>query len=311
MGQIIDPSGAAVPNADIKVTNEATGVSRTTTANALGAYRVAPLVPGVYRVEVSSSGFKTSVKRGITLQVNQVARTDFSLELGEISQVTSVQGEVPVVASENASVGQVIENKKIIELPMNGRNYLDLARLTPGVAQVTGFLGGISINGGGTQSGNLMQLDGVDNFEISSGRNNILPSLDMIQEFKIQSSNYTAEQGRAGIGQVNVISRGGTNRLHGSVYEFHRNAAVSALNFFDEPRQVRKSKGLSEVPPFIRNQFGAFVGGPIKQNKTFFFGNYEGTTIRQIARGILTVPDPLIRAGDFTGRSVTIYDPLT
>ncbi|MCI0421046.1 MAG: hypothetical protein L0312_17765, partial [Acidobacteria bacterium] len=203
------------------------------------------------------------------------------------------------------------ENKKIIELPMNGRNYLDLARLTPGVAQATGFVGGISIHGGGTQSGNLIQLDGVDNFEIPSGRPNILPSLDMIQEFKIQTSNYTAEQGRAGIGQINVISKGGTNALHGSVYEFHRNAAVTALNFFDESREVRKSKGLPEVPPFIRNQFGASIGGPIKRNKTFFFGNYEGTIIRQIARGILTVPDPLIRAGDFSGRSVTIYDPLT
>jgi len=311
VGKVLDPSGAAVPSAVIEVSNEATGVSRKVTANALGDFRLTPLPPGVYTIRVSSPGFKTTVQTGLILQVNQVARVDLTLELGEVAQVTQVEASAAVVASENATIGQVIDNKKIIELPMNGRNFLDLARLTPGVAQRVGPAGGVNINGGGSHSASLMQLDGVDNFESPFGRPNILPGIDMIQEFKIQTAQFDADQGRASIGQINVISKGGTNALHGSVYEYHRNAKVAALNFFDLSREQRKAAGLSEIPPYIRNQYGFSVGGPIKKNKTFFFGNYEGNLIRQVTRGVLTVPDAQLRAGDFSGRSAIIYDPAT
>src|SRR5439155_22996469 len=137
----------------------------------------------------------------------------FTLEVGDVAQFTTVQSEAPVVASENAVIGQVIDNKKVIELPMNGRNFLDLARLTPGVSQATGAAGGVFINGGGSQSASLMQLDGVDNFESPFGRPNIVPSIDMIQEFKIQTAQFDADQGRASIGQINVVSKSGTNRF--------------------------------------------------------------------------------------------------
>jgi hypothetical protein len=310
VGQIIDPSGAIVAGANIEATNEATGVSRTMGTNALGVYRLAPLPAGVYTLRVSASGFKTTVKTGITLQVNQSARTDFTLDLGEVAQVTQVVGETPVVASENATLGLVVDNKKIIELPLNGRNYLDLARLTPGVSQFAGPPGTVNVNGGGSHSGSLMQLDGVDNYQTGFGFPNILPSIDMIQEFKIQTAQFGADQGRASIGQINVISKGGTNQLHGTAYEYNRNAALAALNFFDLSRAQRRAAGLSEVPPFIRNQFGFSLGGPIKRNKTFFFGNYEGNLIRQVARGVLTVPDAQLRTGDFSGRSL-VYDPMT
>ena len=143
------------------------------------------------------------------------------------------------------------------------------------------------------------------------GRPNIAPSVDMIQEFKLETALFSAEQGRAGIGQINIISKGGGNTFHGSAYEFHRNAKLAALNFFDLSRQQRKAAGLPETPPYIRNQFGFSFGGPIRKNKTFFFGNYEGTLIRQVARGVLTVPDSALRGGDFSQRATVIYDPLT
>jgi hypothetical protein len=311
VGTVLDHSGALVPGATVEATNNATGIARPVLTNSVGEYRLAPLAPGSYTVKVTAQGFKTIVQRDLTLEVNQVARTDFTLEVGDVAQLTTVEAIAPVVSSENATLGQVIDNKKIIELPMDGRNYLDLARLTPGVSQAAGAAGGVFINGGGSQSASLMQLDGVDNYESAFGRPNILAGVDMIQEFKIQTAQFSAEQGRASIGQINVISKSGTNSFHGSLYEYHRNAAVAALNFFDLSRTQRKAAGLSEVPPYIRNQFGASVGGPIRKNKTFFFANYEGNLIRQVTRGVLTVPDSLLRAGNFSQRSTLVYDPLT
>jgi hypothetical protein len=311
LGKVDDASGASLVNAKVEAVNAATGVSRTVMTDTVGDYRIAPLPPGTYTVTASFSGFKTLAQSGVILQVNQVARLDLTLEVGQVNQVTTVEARTPVVASENATIGAVIDNKKMVELPLNGRNFLDLARLTPGVAQATGAAGGVFINGGGSQSGNLLQIDGVDNFESPFGRPNIAPSVDMIQEFKLETALFSAEQGRAGIGQINIISKSGGNKLHGSAYEFHRNAKLAALNFFDLSREQRKAAGLAEIPPYIRNQFGFSLGGPIRKNKTFFFGNYEGNLIRQVARGVLTVPDANLRSGDFSARSTIIYDPQT
>ena len=201
VGSVLDPTGAVVPGATVKATNEATSAVREVQSNAEGTYRLAPLPAGSYTIEVSSDGFSTQVQNGLVLQVNQVARTDFTLQLGQVGTIIEVQATAPIVASENATVGQVIDNKKIIELPMNGREFLDLARLTPGVAQrrgvACGETCGVFINGGGSQSGTLIQIDGVDNFEAAFGRPNIVPSMDMIQEFKIQTSNSAPPSGSA------------------------------------------------------------------------------------------------------------------
>ena len=315
VGTVMDPSGAVVPGATVTATNEATGAVREVQSNVEGSYRVAPLPAGSYTIEVSADAFNTQVQSGLVLQVNQVARTDFTLQLGQVGTVIEVEATTPVVASENATVGQVIDNKKIIELPMNGREFLDLARLTPGVAQrrgvACGETCGVFINGGGSQSGSLMQIDGVDNFEAAFGRPNIVPSMDMIQEFKIQTAQFDASQGRAGIGQINTISKSGTNTFHGSLYEFNRVAKLAALNTFDQSTEQRVAAGLSPRPPYIRNQFGASLGGPIKKNQTFFFFNFEGKRIREVARGVLTVPDNFLRDGDFSQRSRIIHDPTT
>ena len=156
-----------------------------------------------------------------------------------------------------------------------------------------------------------MQIDGVDNFEAAFGRPNIVPSMDMIQEFKIQTAQFDASQGRAGIGQINTISKSGTNDFHGSLYEFNRVAKLAALNTFDQSTEQRVAAGLSPRPPYIRNQFGASLGGPVKENQTFFFFNFEGKRIREVARGVLTVPDNLLREGDFSQRARIIHDPTT
>lgn len=312
-GTITDSSGAVLPNATVRLLNSATGATREVKTNDSGIYNFPALPPGGYSVTVEQPGFQKQIRSGITIQVQQVARVDFSLVVGEVTQTMEVTAAAPLLSSEDATIGQVIENKRIVELPLNGRNYLQLTALSPGVttssaasAGATGFQGGqrasqsITINGQRNDFDHFT-LDGVENTDPNFNTYILLPSLDSLQEFKVQTATYPAEYGFA-VSQINVTTKSGTNQFHGSAFEFLRNSWFDAKNFFDAKT--------TPIPPFRRNQFGGTVGGPILRNKLFFMGNYEGLRESKALTAISTVPLSVLRAGDFTGRKV-IFDPIS
>jgi hypothetical protein len=311
-GTISDSSGAVVPGVSVTVTNEATGAERHAITNDAGVYSAPALPPGSYTLVVALQGFQSQT-RTLVLQVQQFARADFKLGLGTVSESLEVVGGAALLATEDSTVGQVIDNKRIVELPLNGRNYLQLAALTPGVninsspsAGATNFQGGhrarqqITINGQRGQF-NHFTLDGVENTDPNFNTYILLPSLDALQEFKVQSATYPAEYG-FGVTQINVTTKSGTNRLRGSLFEYLRNERLDAKNFFDSKT--------APIPPFTRHQYGATAGGPIMRNRLFFFANYEGLREDKALTTTSTVPSAALRAGDFTGRR-PIYDPAT
>jgi hypothetical protein len=309
-GVVTDASNAVMPGVRITVSNEATGVVREATTNDRGLYSAAFLTPGNYRVEAAKEGFAPSVRPSLKLDVGQVARVDFALKVGAVAETIEVSAAASLINSETSVVGQVIDNRRIVELPLNGRNYLELARLTPGVAPSTGdrmdSKGTFSALGQrGTQTSVL--LDGVDNSSRSSGgqlgfeAQAVQPAIDSVAEFKVVTNNNSAEYGFRMGGTVIVTTKSGTNDLHGSAYEFVRNDKLDAANFF----AVGRPK-----PSLKRNQFGATAGGPLIKNRTFYFGSFEGTRLRQGRSRITTVPVQVRRDGDF-GAVRPIFDPAT
>ena len=312
-GTVKDSSGAVMPGASVLLTNAATGAKRTVASNAAGVYGFPALPPGTYTVTVEHVGFQKHTRSDIQLQVQQSARLDFALVIGQVAETVEVTGGAPLLATENSTVGQVIENKRIVELPLNGRNYLQLTALSPGVTinsapsgGGTSFQGGqrarqsVIVNGQRGQF-NHYTLDGIENTDPNFNTYIILPSIDALQEFKVQSATYPAEFGY-GISQINVTTKSGSNQIHGALFEFVRNNAFDAKNFFDKPN--------APIPPFKRNQFGGTVGGPIVKNKLFYFGNYEGTREVKALTALGTVPLEALRNGNFAGLK-PIYDPAT
>ena len=310
-GTITDATGGVVPGVSVSVTNVATGAARHATSNEAGVYSVPALPPATYTVVVELQGFQTQTRRNLELQVQQVARADFELETGAVKESVEVTGGAALLATEDSTVGQVIDNKRIVELPLNGRSYLQLAALTPGVninsspsAGATDFQGGhrsrqqITINGQRGQF-NHYTLDGIENTDPNFNTYILLPSVDALQEFKVQSATYPSEFGY-GVTQINVTTKSGTNQLRGSLFEYHRNEAFDAKNFFDSK--------VDPIPPFERNQFGGTVGGPVLRNKLFFFANYEGLREDKALTALGNVPLAALRAGNFAGRN-PIYDP--
>lgn len=279
-GTISDSSGAAVPSVNVAVKNTGTGIVRTTVTNDAGFYSAANLQPGVYEVTVSAAGFG-SQSATITLTVGAQEALPFTLKVGATSQTVEVTVTDPSINLVDSTLGGLNNEVQIEQLPLNGRSYTDLAALQPGVYTVQNLPSGstrdresrgygsqISISGFRPQQNNY-RLDGVSiNDPSNSGPGSILGGnlgVDAISEFSILTTNYSTAYGRASGGVVNATTKSGTNQLHGSAYEFLRNSALDAANYFD----VQK-------PPFRRNQFGASVGGPIKKDKLFFFANYEG-----------------------------------
>ena len=312
-GTITDTTGGVVPGASVRVTNVATGATRHVTSNEAGVYSIPALPPATYTVIVELQGFQTQTRRSLVLQVQQVARADFAIEAGAVQESIEVTGGAALLATEDSTVGQVIDNKRIVELPLNGRSYLQLAALTPGVninstpsAGATDFQGGhrsrqqSTINGQRGQF-NHYTLDGIENTDPNFNTYILLPSVDALQEFKVQSATYPSEFGY-GVTQINVTTKSGTNQIRGSLFEYHRNDALDAKNFFDSK--------VDPIPPFERNQFGGTVGGPVLRNKLFFFGNYEGLREDKALTARSSVPLAPLRAGNFTGRN-PIYDPAT
>ena len=306
LGAVQDPSGAAIQGAQVTIKNDSTGSVRSAQSDAIGNYLVPNLAPGTYTVSVATDGFKTSIIPEVVLQVDQRARIDVVMALGETVETVSVEAYASTIETETGSVGEVIDQSKILELPLNGRNFLQLATLTPGAVNPNNSLlttagGSISVNGGGDLSNNY-QMDGIVNQEGGVGRMNFIPSPDLIGEFKIVSNSYSAEYGRSGGAQINLITKRGTNDYHGTAYYFRRDDSLDGRNFFQP----------GPNPEFRRAQYGATFGGRLPfSEKDFFFFSYDGKAEAKGLTVTSTLPSLPIRTGDFSATGATIHDPLT
>lgn len=307
-GTVTDKSGAIVPGAQVTATHVGTNQARTAQTNQEGQYRLDFLPIGAYSVEVTATGFKTFVQKGISLDVNVAARVDASLDVGTMSEVIDVTSAPPLVNTENAQIGRTVENSEITTMPIVGRNVYTLLTLIPGVSStnnsiVLGFPEQRTMINGGVDGGLgsvNYYLDGGTNMTGLRNTGNIAPNPDAVEEFRVVTNSYSAEYGRFAGGVVNIITRSGTNGFHGSLFEFFRNNDLNAYEW-----------GAVSATPLHRNQYGGSIGGPIRRNKTFFFGSYSG--LRQIQSSFLNnaiVPTALERGGDFSHSKVAPVDPL-
>jgi hypothetical protein len=309
---IVDTSGAFISGASIKITNNATGVARSGTTNERGESLIPFLPVGQYAVTVEYPGFKTSTIAEITIQVDQTAAIHVTLEPGELHETVRVESVADSLETETSSLGQVIENKQILELPLNGRNPFALGLLSGNTTLMFGMGSNLPfIAGGGRFSSNEVTLDGVDDNEVSNatsiGRNGIAltPSVDAVEEFKVKTSTFSAEFGHSAGAVVNATIKSGTNQFHGTAFEFLRNDDLDANNFFENAAGQQRE-------PFHQNQFGGAVGGPIVHDRTFFFADYQGTRQSSVTGSSITeVPTAALRAGNFTSAGVVIYDPAS
>lgn len=316
VGTVTDPNQAAVAQATVNVVSAATKQATTVITNEQGSFTATPLEPGVYDVTITATGFQTFVIQNVQVQVNQSARADARLQLGSTATTIEVKANAPLLNSESASLGTVVTNTEIVNLPLNGRSFYDLAKLTPGAATLPGggnllriranYISGTAISGvRGSQTTFL--LDGVDVSDHHQGGTLVQTSIDGLREFSVQQNAYSSEFGSAG-GILNMTTKSGSDKFHGALFEFLRNDALDARDFFSPGRQ-----------PLKRNQFGGDLGGPLYlprllggRNKTFFFVVYEGMRQRQGLVFNDLVPSPAQKRGDFSARGLnTIYDPLT
>jgi len=309
LGFVTDASGAVLSGAKVTAANESTGLTRTVTTSASGEYVIALLPVGRYTLTFEAPNFKQRAVKGVVLELDQKAKIDVTLEVGQITEVvTSDEANLsPLTRTETAEAGEVIENKRIVELPLNGRLFLQLAQLTPGVIenarggfgqQLSGVSGPRITVMGARESDNYFTLDGVSLTDRFYNTLSTPLTVDAIQEFKVQSNLYSAESGTLGGAQINIAIKSGTNDLHGSVYEFLRNDNLDARNFFDRDFK----------PEFRQNQFGGTVGGPVIKNKAFYFGSYEGLRMAKGLTRTFTVPTQSLRGGQF---ATLVRDPAT
>jgi hypothetical protein len=316
VGTVTDPTGGVVAGAGITVTNMDTGIAVKATTDSSGNYVVTSLGIGRYSVTVEAAGFKKSLHNDLTLNVQDRLRVDAVLEVGSVNDTVEVAASAPMLETDTSSLGQVVDSQRIVDLPLNGRYFTRLAVLTAGTAPTVHGArdensGGFTSNGVRPFQNNFL-LDGVDNNSLSedlvSQQSFVIgPPPDAIAEFKVQTNSMSAEFGRSGGAVLNVTIKSGTNQLHGTLYEFLRNSALDAKNFFDDPT--------TKIPAFKQNQFGFSVGGPVLipkiydgKNRTFFFFDYQGTRIRTGQTLLASVPPDAWRTGNFAGYN-TIYEP--
>jgi hypothetical protein len=309
LGTVLDPTGAAIGSATISVINVATSQQKSVSTNASGEYSI-PLLPiGEYTIRVEAPGFQAKSLKGVILQVDQEARLDITMTLGSTMDTITVQAEAPLLVTDTSSVGQVIENKAIASMPLNGRAFWQLAQLTPGVVFTPGGSDitsggqgiratrvGLRISGSSRLAGGWF-LDGFDITEYELGATSITPSTDALEEFKVMAGGMSAEYALPSV--INAALKSGSNQFHGSAYEYIRNEKLQARNFF-----------AAKVAPLKRNQFGATFGGPIKKDTVFFFADYEGGRTRQGTTFNSFVPSAEQLRGDFSGGRL-IFDPLS
>ncbi len=306
LGTIRDTSGGLIPGAQVTLTNTDTGLVLTTTSGASGEYTFSPVKIGHYSVAAEFRGFQRVEHSKVTVEVQQRVLVDFVLPPGQMTQTVQVTGEPPALQTQDASVGQVVTARAINDLPLNGRNFTFLAQLSAGVTQGQqdtrglGASGSFSANGSRPAQNNYL-LDGIDNNTnlvdfLNGTAFAVRPPIDALAEFKVQTNDYSAEFGRSAGAVLNASIKSGTNQVHGSAWEFLRNDKLDAANFFENAGGIPRGE-------YRQNQFGASVGGPIWRNKTFFFGDYEGTRIRQALPYVSTVPTELERSSGFTNLS--------
>ena len=324
-GTISDATGAVVPGAEISILEMNTGILVEKQANASGVYVSGPLKVGMYEISVATDGFKTAVRSGVEIHAGDRIGLNFTLEVGNLVEVVEVTGATPLLKTESATLDYTVERQQIEDLPISGRNYQSLAQLTAGVVPEIGGrdrgpLGDSRLGGGflshGQQVGqNNFLIDGIDNNSTIMGQQDrkaqaMIPSMDAVQEFKIQTSNYSAEYGRNAGAVVNVTIRGGTNQFRGSAYEFMRNDFFDAREAF--ARNDRDGDGKADPEVLRQNQFGATFGGPIRKNKAFFFASWEAWKLRKSQSDIVIVPTTAERSGDFsqTAGLATLNDPM-
>src|SRR5581483_5329492 len=303
VGMVTDPAGARVGGAKVTVTNTATNQSTSVVTDASGDYTADLLRIGTYSVTVEKQGFQKAVTPKVDVGVNQTARVDIALRIGSAAETMEVTAAAPLLQTEASSLGTMETERRISQLPLNGRNFIQLAYLGPGAnggqtgSNVSGGVfeneranEAVSVNGLRVSNNNFL-LNGVDNNEFGLGGVVVLPAPDAIQEFRTEENSMSAEFGRGGAA-VNVVLKSGTNDIHGGVYEYIRNDKFDAVNYFNQGKQQ----------PFKRNQFGAFLGAPIKKNRTFIFGDYQGSRLRESQPFLSTVPTTAERSGDFRDR---------
>jgi hypothetical protein len=300
LGTVTDATGAVIPGATIEIIHAGTNTTTRVQTGEEGRFRTPPVRIGEYLISVEANGFKRVTRRGVVLNVGDVRQVDFTLEVGQVTESVEVVGAAPLLQTSESAAGTVIANKQIVELPLNGRDYLQLALLSGGTTPSRGT--GVSI---GAQRGTEVNflIDGIDNNNQSiatqgNQKEAVKPQVDAVQEFKVVTNGFAAEYGRSSAGVVNLTLKSGSNEIHGTVFEFLRNEKLDARNFFDPPNRPK--------PPFKRNQYGFAAGGPIVKNKAFIFGDLELTDVRESSTTVSTVPGVAERAGRF---STPIYDP--
>src|SRR5215813_2020577 len=325
-GTVTDPAGAVIAGARLVLVNLETNENRRGESKEIGYYSFPALPPGRYKIEVEHSGFKRFVQEPIPIQVQQFITLDTRLEVGQSTQTVEVTGQVALLDAQTSSLSQVVENRQVTELPLNGRNTLALVALTPGIRTQGEFTqhvatrsyagwGNFSSNGG-VADANEVLVDGAAVTMFLVNAPSLIPPVDATQEFRVQTNNYSAEFGRSSGAVVNIGVKSGTNQLHGSVYEFLRNERFDSNDFF-------LNRAGQQRPKLTFNQFGFSAGGPVLipkvhdgRDRTFFFGNFEGFRQRLAKAITTTVPTAAQLAGDFSqtlnsaGQLVTVADPL-
>src|SRR5712671_4125789 len=297
LGTVKDASAGAVAGTSVTILNKDTGLSRTMTTNEDGTYRVPGLPVGQYEVKFEKQGFETLTQQGLTLEVTQELVLNADLKVGTASQAVTVTGEAQLVNTTSSSLGGLVNEQKIADLPLNGRNYIDLTLMQAGVTQhknitqVAGTTGTYFSSNGATVRSNNYLLDGASMVNVYGASSGSVATttlgVDGIKEYKVVTGTFSAEYGLTMGSQMVIVSKGGTNAFHGDVFEYHRDDVLDAANFFDKPTVAN---GFRRLPFFVRNNFGAAAGGPIRKDKTFIFGVYEGLRERLGKTTIDSVP---------------------
>jgi outer membrane receptor protein involved in Fe transport len=311
LGTITDPSGGVLSGVNVSATNIDTGVARSARTDASGAYLLANLPIGPYHVRIELEGFKTKVVGPLTLIVDQRLRADAVLELGTLAETVEIRGGATLLQTDQPDVNQIVQEREIKALPLNGRDFFSLLLLSNGVQDTSNDVGGATTNvtfsvNGMRPEANSVTLDGVQMSSVRESDVDLRPNIDAVDEFKVLTSAYSAEYGHTAGGVISIQSKSGTNSFHGSGFDFLRNDALNAANFFRNPVNPEKA-------PLKQNQFGGTFGGPIKKNKTFFFVDYQGQRLRRINEAFANVPEEPFRRGDFSSilPDNIVYDPET